>query len=120
MSYLTVLGNVDDQGRLHTFPGVPTPPSPLRGGIAMLPTGRTCINNILETTFVNGFMVDTVGSLVVNVGGTIVGYHMGLPRDVEGRLVGQLDVVPAATDPYVNGVRVGPLGGVYATSALPT
>ena len=119
MPQYSVLGPVDDLGRLYTYPGAPTPGAPFRGGIGYLQTQRTCIANVSDGNFVNGFMVNNDGSLVIAQGGAIASFHMGFPRTVDGKFVGQLDTIPAAGDPYVNGVRVGLLGGVYATSAVP-
>jgi hypothetical protein len=46
-------------------------------------------------------------------------YNGGLPFNEVGAMLYQTDVVPAATDPYVGGIRVQPAGGVYFTTAAP-
>jgi len=50
----------------------------------------------------------------------IVGYVNGLPVTATGAIKAQLNQTPAPSDPYVGGIRVGPLGGVYLTDAAPT
>ena len=66
----------------------------------------------------NGFLVDEFGVLQVGKP-PIAGFAMGLPFDSEGRLVIQMNQAVAPSDPYVGGVRVGPLGGVYAVDLTP-
>jgi hypothetical protein len=120
MAQFTVLGAVDDLGRLHVYPGAPPPNAGFRGGLGFTASQRVAVTNAPTTNFVNGFMVADDGSLAVDtIGAAIYDYYMGFPRTILGMLVGQVDVIPNANDPYVNGVRVGPLGGIYATSALP-
>jgi hypothetical protein len=44
-------------------------------------------------------------------------FNGGIPYDpVTGGMIRQLNQTPAPTDPYVVGIRVGPLGGVYMIS----
>src|SRR5574343_1090171 len=108
----------DDQGRLDVTTDPVDATSTLRGGIACNALGQVHITNVVSTNFVNGFMVSDTGQLVMSTD-PIVDYKDGLPRDASGRLRGQTDTVPAATDPFVGGIRVGPLGGVYTTLTAP-
>ena len=92
--------------------------STLRGGIACNGLGQVHITNVVSDNFVNGFMVSDTGALVVSSAATVT-YQEGLPRTATGALKAQTDTVPAATDPFVGGIRVGPLGGVYTTLTAP-
>ena len=62
--------------------------------------------------------------MVVAAQGANVTYNGGWPCNLGGHADGavarQVDVVPAATDPYVGGVRIRPAGGVYMTTTAPT
>ena len=108
----------DDQGRLDVTTDPVDATSTLRGGIACNALGQVHITNVVSDNFVNGFMVSDTGQLVMSTD-PIVDYKDGLPRDASGRLRGQTDTVPAPTDPFVGGIRVGPLGGVYTTLTAP-
>ena len=108
----------DDQGRLDVTTDPVDATSTLRGGIACNALGQVHITNVVSDNFVNGFMVSDTGQLVMS-SDPIVDYKDGLPRDALGRLRGQTDAVPAPTDPFVGGIRVGPLGGVYTTLTAP-
>lgn len=66
----------------------------------------------------NGFLVDELGTLQVGVP-PITQWAMGLPFDSEGRLIIQMNQAVGLTDPYVGGIRVGPLGGIYAIDLTP-
>lgn len=91
------------------------------GGVLVEPTGEVHVSSILAPQqFVNGFGVRSDGKLCIAYGGTIANYQQGLPFTSDGRLVAQLDQTPAPTDPFVGGIRVGPLGGVYVTNTAPT
>lgn len=111
-------GRRDPLGRLDVTVDAVTSNSSLLGGIAVNPSGQVHITNTPSTLFANGFMVSPTGQLVMSTG-PIVGFLEGLPRVAGGALKGQVDTVPAASDPYVGGVRVGPLGGVYTTYTAP-
>jgi hypothetical protein len=90
----------------------------LKGGIAVNGVGQVHITNVVSTKFVNGFMVSGTGALVVSTA-AISNFLEGLPRTATGALKAQVDTVPAAKDPFVGGIRVGPLGGVYTTYTAP-
>lgn len=68
--------------------------------------------------YINGFKVDNDGTLQVGPP-PITHYFMGLPFNAADGLVLQLNTTPVAADVYVGGVRVGPLGGVYAVDTTP-
>lgn len=109
----------DNEGRLYTNAVAPIASDPVMGGVATSPAGAAKITTVVSGNFVNGFMVNDVGQLVVAPGGVIADLWMGLPRTAAGALVIQADVVPAASDPFVAGIRVGPLGGVYTNTSAP-
>jgi len=111
-------GRRDAQGRLDVTTDPVAATSTLRGGIACNALGQVHITNVVSDNFVNGFMVSDTGALVMSTD-PIVTYQEGLPRDALGRLRGQTDTIPAATDPYLGGIRIGPLGGVYTTLTAP-
>ena len=60
----------------------------------------------------------TTGTLQVGTP-PITNYAMGLPFNVDGGLVLQVNQPVSPGDAYVGGVRVGPLGGVYAVDTTP-
>lgn len=68
--------------------------------------------------YANGFKVDNDGTLQVGPP-PITHYFMGLPFNAEDGLVIQLNQPESPGDAYVGGVRVGPLGGVYAVDETP-
>jgi len=112
-------GRRDAEGRLDVTADLPDSTSTLHGGIAVNSSGQVHITNVITGLFSNGFMVTDTGQLCVSAAPIDGGYLEGLPRKADGRLVGQADTVPAATDPFVGGIRVGPLGGVYTTYVAP-
>ena len=69
--------------------------------------------------YVNGFKVDDDGTLQVGPP-PITHYAMGLPFNADDGLVIQLNPPASLGDAYVGGVRVGPLGGVYAVDDTPS
>jgi hypothetical protein len=114
-------GRRDAEGRLYVTSVAPLPTSTLQGGIAVSALGQVHYFTGLPTKVVNGYPVDDAGMLCVVLGGTIAEYLSAIPRGANGVVVAQVDVAPAATDPYVaGGLRVGPLGGLYLTSAVPS
>jgi|PlaIllAssembly_1097288.scaffolds.fasta_scaffold01021_7 hypothetical protein len=68
---------------------------------------------------VNGFLVDDLGTLQVG-NPPIIDYVMGLPFNAAGALVLQINQPASPGDSFVGGIRVGPLGGVYAVNTTPT
>jgi len=69
--------------------------------------------------YVNGFKVDNDGTLQVGPP-PITHYAMGLPFNAADGLVIQLNQPESPGDAYVGGIRVGPLGGVYAVDETPS
>jgi hypothetical protein len=111
-------GARDAQGRLYVTSAAPTAASFFKGGVAMTALGQVHITATLPSVFANGLPLLHDGSLCVAAGGTVFGFENGIPFDVAGSIVTTLNLVPTATDPYSNGVRVG-AGGVFTTDAVP-
>ncbi len=110
------------QGVLYVTTVAPVASDPRVGGVAVTAAGsiRASVNGIPQA-FANAHGVRNNGALCVNTAGTQVSNHVnGLPVNSVGQLVCQLNQTPAPSDPYVGGIRVGPLGGVYITDAAPT
>jgi len=112
-------GRVTPIGVLFISATPPTLQDGYLGGIAHSPDGQVRIAAVTPSVFTNGFGLTNTGQLCVAPGGTIANYAMGLPFTSDGRLVTQLNQAPLATDAYVGGIRVGPLGGVYTTDVVP-
>lgn len=116
----------DNEGRVRSVNGPPGAGATFNGGLAFDDQGRVYSANIQpDDTFVGGMRVSQRGELVeTGATGQIPGevYVAGLPvanagtPPREGAVLRQVDVVPALGDPYVAGVRVGPLGGMYQTT----
>ena len=66
---------------------------------------------------VGAIWVTNIGQVEVSAG-PIASWVSGLPFDVNGALVVTTDV-PVATDPFVAGVRVSPMKGVYVIDETP-
>jgi hypothetical protein len=87
----------------------------------------TVIGQMITTTIANandvwsgGWRLDNLGAVVVAAQSGSPVYNGGLPfNPANGAMASQLDTTPAANDPYVGEIRVGPTGGVYFTSASP-
>ena len=110
--------SVDDEGRLDVTTDPVGATSSLLGGIARNAVGQVHITPTVSDNFVNGLMVSDTGQLVMS-SDPIAGYLGGFPRDALGRVKGQTDTIPDPKDPFVSGIRVGPLGGVYTTLTAP-
>lgn len=119
----------DAQGRVYSVDGPPPAGSPFIGGLAFNNLGQVYSANASPTdVFIGGWRVSVLGELVETNAVPEVNrdYNAGMPQSGPGGLVGregailrQVDTVPSASDPYVAGVRVGPLGGMYQTTSLP-
>lgn len=115
---------VDGVGRVYVTPA--GTPVTLSAGLGFTLDGRLCTTITISPTdrFQGGLRRDNVGRLVVG-DGTLNSrpyfYNGGIPSDkrnaAAGAVIRQMDTIPVATDPFVRGVRVGPLGGVYMTTA---
>jgi hypothetical protein len=92
--------------------------STFHGGIALNEIGQVHITGTVSANFANGMMVSPTGQLVFSAN-PIVGFKDGYPIDAAGALRGQTDTVPDPKDPFVGGIRVGPLGGIYTTLIAP-
>ena len=86
---------------------------------------RLCVTNNLnaDDVFLAGLRLDQLGRIVCGNGVAAARpyvYVSGLPTDKrDGRLIRQYNQTPAPSDPFVAGVRVGPLGGVYMNVDVP-
>lgn len=113
---------VDNAGRVYVAPsGVPVT---WNAGVGYDNTGRMCVSNTLSPTdvYLNGWRLDQDGRVVVAGQNLALVSNGGLPFNnvgTPGAMARQVDVAPAVNDPYVGGIRVGTLGGVYFTSASP-
>ena len=101
--------------------GSPGGISPRLGGIALTALGQIYYTTVKAATdvYVNGFRVTGEGALVCTPGGAIADFLEGIPRAGDGSMVIQVNVAPAATDPFLGGLRIGALGGVYTNSTAP-
>jgi len=113
----------DPQGAIYTDPGG-TPVS-WNSGMGFNAAGALCTSTSpgANDSYQGGKRLDPVGRLVVGNGDPPArpyNFNAGLPFDKrDGSLIRQMNQTPASTDPFVAGVRVGPLGGVYMLSANP-
>jgi len=115
---------VDPLGRIYVTPaGTPVRYS---AGLGYTQDGRLCVTSTLNPldTFQAGLRRDNEGRLVVGDGvldSRPYFFNHGIPTDKRpasaGAVIRQMDTTPVASDPYVAGVRVGPRGGVYMTTA---
>jgi hypothetical protein len=112
-------GRRSDNGSLFIQTNTPNGSQVYSGGLALTPLGANYVLNGSATNFVNGFMVTSSGQLCIAPGGVIAKFAMGLPFTADGRLVTQLNQAVIPSDPFVGGVRVGPLGGVYTIDLTP-
>ena len=114
----------DDEGRIYAVNN--GTPVTFNAGIGYDAQGRMCYTNVPggSDVWVGGKRVDPVGEVVCGNGTPAARpyvFNAGLPFNKnDGALIRQVDTNPAPTDPFVAGVRVGPLGGVYMTTdAIP-
>ena len=112
-------GRRSDNGSLFINDAAPPAGSPLAGGVAVNNLGAIFVASAAPTKFVNGFGVTDTGRLCVAYGGPIDKFSMGLPFTADGRLVCQLNQATVPSDPFVGGIRVGPLGGIYTIDLTP-
>lgn len=111
---------MDSQGRIYAALGG-TPVS-WNSGIGYTATGQMCYTATPNAADVyqNGMRMSNTGLVVTGAQSGSLFYNAGLPFNAaDGSLACQVDVVPGANDPYVAGIRVGPAGGVYLTTAAP-
>ena len=116
---------LDALGRVYTTTDPVTSASFLRSGIAMNALGQVHVTTTVSATdvWINGMRLSAAGAVVIDPGvGAARPYFevAGLPFDKRASnvTITQENQTPSPSDPYVNGgVRVGPLGGVYTTTA---
>ena len=114
------LGRTDDAGRLFVVSGTTPADSTVANGVLVGPVGPAIVdlaNN--PSVFNNGLPLTNEGRLCMEAGGAISHYALGLPFTAQNRLVCQTNLAPTPGDPYVNGIRVGPNGGIYITDLTP-
>lgn len=118
-----MLPQVDANGRIYAAPA--STPVTWNGGVGYTADGRMCITSTINTTdsYLNGWRLDVVGRVVVSNQVAALAFNAGLPFNQTGSvgsMARQVDVAPAVGDPYVSGgIRVGPLGGAYMSTAIP-
>lgn len=112
-------GRRSPNGSLFINDAAPPAGSPLLGGVALNELGAIFVAAAAPTKFANGFGVTDTGRLCVAYGGPIAKFAMGLPFTADGRLVCQLNQAVQPSDPFVGGIRVGPLGGIYTIDLTP-
>lgn len=112
-------GRVDPTGALYiVMSGLPAPAFHLEGCLQGYLGGLFCTTSA-PTRFLDGFGMTDDGKVCIAPGGTVHRYNKGLPMTADGRLVTQLNQPESPGDVYVDGIRVGPLGGVYTIDATP-
>jgi hypothetical protein len=111
-------GRRDGEGRLDVTTDPVGATSTYQGGIALNPLGQVHVVSAAPTKFTNGFGMSAANQLCISSAAT-VDFLEGLPRTATGALKAQTDTVPDPLDPFVGGIRVGPLGGVYTTLTAP-
>ncbi len=111
-------GRRTDEGAIFITDVAPPADVTLVGGVAVGPLGVIYATPDAPELFVNGLGVLNDGQLCVSPP-PIVGYSQGYPRSATGALVLQLNQPESPGDSYVGGIRVGPLGGVYAVDITP-
>lgn len=118
-----MLPQVDASGRIYAAPA--GTPVTWNGGIGYTANGQMCITSVANGTdsHLNGWRLDLVGRVVVSAQVAARAFNAGLPFNqtgLAGSMARQVDVAPAVGDPYVSGgIRVGPLGGAYMSTAIP-
>jgi len=109
----------DALGRVYIINAAPPASAPRKGGFALSDLGQVYIDSVNNpVVFANGFGFNA-GRLCVSLGGAQAIWREGLPFTLTGRLFAQLNTIPAASEPYVGGIRVGPRGGVYVVDIVP-
>jgi hypothetical protein len=118
-----MLPQVDALGRVYVAPaGVPVT---WNSGVGYDALGRMCTSIILgpNDQSVGAWRLDPLGRVVVDAPSANLVYNGGLPFNnqapLNGTMARAIDQVPAASDPYVGGIRVQSTGGVHFTSAVP-
>lgn len=106
-------------GAIYIWTSTPAGPQLAQGGISVRDDGSVFVMNGTGPNSSGGHMITGAGQLCIAPGGAIDHYVNGLPVTVDGRLVTQLNQVPAPSDAWVGGIRVGPLGGVYTVDTTP-
>ena len=124
MSSLFIAANAT--GVLRGDLNAPNPLATFNNGIAFSPAGKIYVTITTDPndSYIGGLRVSPLGQLVV--GGEVVSQRPYVAN--AGILGGKLDGVtifkdvgatpPVTDDPYVNGVRVNELNGVYVSSVL--
>ena len=108
-----------EDGQIYATTNAVGPGTAWSGGMAFDTTGRLHITTTIGATdiWVNGFRLSSSGQVVVTDGGVgkqPYAFNSGFPfSKLDGALIRQLNQTPIASDPYVIGIRIGPLGGVY-------
>lgn len=107
-------------GQLYVTTAAPVAADPRIGGVTLTSAGavKVNINDPQKFDQGKGFMLN--GALCIRQSGEpVAGFVGGLPVTATGALKCQVNQTPSDTDPFVGGLRVGPLGGLYITDATP-
>jgi hypothetical protein len=117
-----IAGRVDALGRLYTTSALPSATSSAQGGIMRDALGAVHVLPIAAPArFNGGFGTSNLGQLCYAPGAAIHAWNGGLPFAADGRLITvAMNAVPAGTEPYVGGIRVSELFGVFLTDAVPS
>ena len=113
-------GKRDAEGRLFVTTAAIDATTTYQGGIPLSPLGQVHVDINTPQKYQNGFGMMNNGKLCINNALPINHYLEGIPRAANGAIRIQLNQTPVATDPFLGGLRIGPLGGVYVTDAVPT
>lgn len=108
------LFTTDDEGSIFVTTDAPAGAT-YRNGLPFRSDGYLHVNANAPQKFENGF-AKTLNGAVCIAFDPIAYWLNGLPRTANGALKCQVDQNPVLTDPYVAGVRLGPLGGIYVNT----
>ena len=113
-------GNRTSDGALYVTTGADAPSDTNLGGLKMTAKGAVHVNANTPQKFDQGKAFMNNGDLCVDIAGSpTAGFVGGLPVTDTGALKCQMNQAPSPGDSYVGGLRVGILGGIYITDAVP-
>jgi hypothetical protein len=116
-----ITGRADAMGRLYVTTALPSATSSAQGGIMHSADGAIHILQIAApAVFSGGFGLSNLGQVCIAPGAVINAWNGGFPFAADGRLVTvAMNAVPNDDEPYVGGVRVSNLFGVFLTDVAP-
>ena len=112
------------EGVVRAEISAPNSSSHFNAGLAFSAAGKLHITAVQtpDDSYIGGHRISPTGQLVVGDG--VIGQrpylgNSGLPcGKLDGATIRQDNQTPVPDEPYVNGVRVGPLGGVFMSATL--